>query len=60
MFEMTVNNRAFFWRVIASNNSKTNSKKMKLLHFMSLCYQNFGLMVLQPFGDEGFGEQFQG
>lgn len=39
---------------------KPTPQKIKLLDFMVLPYQKFGLMVLQPLGDEGFVEQFQG
>lgn len=60
MFEMTINDRVFFWRVIASNSSKLIPQKMKLLHFTPLSYQKFGVMVLWPLGYEGFVEEFQG
>lgn len=30
---MTVNNRVFFWRVIASNSSKTNSSENEVTTF---------------------------
>lgn len=59
MFEMTINNRVFFWRTIASDSSKLTPWKMKILHFTPLSYQKFGLLVMWPLGYEGFVEEFQ-
>lgn len=38
---------------------KLTPQKIKLLHFMSLPYEKFGFLVLQPLGNEGFVEEFQ-